>query len=112
MSLFWALYFIDVATSISIASVFLFITTMVLNIVCLFAKRDDYIRYGNKRAFFIHLLVLIFSLALLTVSIAIPGKKTMYSMLAVKCAERLRLGEEIPKKVMMVIDKKLDSYLK
>lgn len=113
MSLFWALYFIDVLNNFSGFLIFLTIITLFINFITLCCMLRDYEIDGfSINAIRFHLLGLFLSAIFLIISIAIPSSKTMYSMLAVKCAERLNLGEEIPKKVMMVIDKKLDSYLK
>ena len=113
MSLFWGLYFIDILSNFSAFCVLLTITTLFINFIIFCCNSRDYKLDGfSKYAIRFHLLGFVLSVIFLIISIAIPSSKTMYSMLAVKCSERINIGEDIPKKIIMVIDKKLDSYLK
>ena len=104
LDLMWALYFIDVLSSLlgSIAFALFIVSTPLVVYTCVTLESFPTLRTMVKVAFLGVFLGLLMS--------AVPSKDTMYLMLGVKTTDSA-MKTDTGQRLQMLLDKKLEKYL-
>lgn len=108
MSIGWIIYWIDALSSLSVAFSILLVISFLFLMFVLGAR----IEHGESKELSILISVTLFLNVLFgSLIVFIPSKSTMYAILSASYAEKIVAGKQIPEKVIMVLDKKLNELL-